>query len=180
MSEVAEVDLDELPNETVITSPALSQTVQVATYLVGLTVITLAAAVYITHLDLDAIFGWLNEVFGVGFAICYVALVSVALMSGINMVHSQSAQFWYEAGMQSANAVATLALTFTLLGISLGIGSLSSQELTPDTVQDVIKQLTRHFSTAFMTTVVGLPTSSALRAFIALRIAAQQSKEETP
>ena len=66
--------------------------------------------------------------------------------------------------MQSANGVTTLALTYTLLGISLGIGSLAGQTLTPDTVQAVIRDLTANFSLAFMTTVVGLPASALLRA----------------
>ena len=73
---------------------------------------------------------------------------------------------WLESGLHGANGVSTLALTYTLLGISLGIGTLSEQELTPDTVQTVISQLTDHFSLAFMTTVVGLPTSAALRALM--------------
>ena len=75
-------------------------------------------------------------------------------------------QPWLVAGIQAANGVATLALTYTLLGISLGIGSLAGQELTPDTIQGVIKVLTENFSLAFMTTVVGLPTSALLRSLL--------------
>tara|TARA_B100000683_G_scaffold220295_1_gene217084 strand:- start:1019 stop:1255 length:237 start_codon:yes stop_codon:yes gene_type:complete len=68
--------------------------------------------------------------------------------------------------MQTANGVTTLALTFTLLGISLGIGGLAEQNLTPETVQTVIRDLTANFSLAFMTTVVGLPMSAILRALL--------------
>ena len=57
----------------------------------------------------------------------------------------------------------SLALTCTLLGISLGIGSLSGHELNPTTIPQVIKGLTEHFAMAFMTTVIGLPVSAALR-----------------
>jgi hypothetical protein len=62
--------------------------------------------------------------------------------------------------------VTTLALTFTLLGISLGIGTLAGQELTPETIQPVIRKMTANFSLAFMTTVVGLPISALLRSLI--------------
>ena len=73
---------------------------------------------------------------------------------------------WVEIGLHAAGGIATLALTFTLLGISLGIGSLSDQTLSPETIQEVIKGLTEHFSMAFMSTVVGLPVSAALRAVL--------------
>ena len=53
-----------------------------------------------------------------------------------------------------------------MLGISLGIGTLAEEQLTPDTVQAVVKNLTKHFSLAFMTTVVGLPCSAILRSLI--------------
>jgi len=59
-----------------------------------------------------------------------------------------------------------LALTYTLLGISLGIGGLAEQTLTPDTVQEVIRSLTAKFSLAFLTTVIGLPTAALLRAIL--------------
>ena len=83
--------------------------------------------------------------------------------------------------MHAANGVATLGLTYTLLGISLGIAALSQQQLTPHTVQDVIAQLTRHFSMAFLTSVVGVPTAAALRAMIMVtetRIAARFAQVE--
>jgi hypothetical protein len=73
---------------------------------------------------------------------------------------------WFEAGVQAANGVTTLALTFTLLGISLGIGTLAGQELTPETIQPVIRKMTANFSLAFMTTVIGLPISALLRSMI--------------
>ena len=140
-------------------------------------ILLLAAAVYVTHLDIDSLFQWLKDVFGVGFTLIYVSLVGLSIYSGLALLRTSNPQFWYEAGMQSASAVATLALTFTLLGISLGIGTLAGQELSPDSVQPVIRELTRQFSTAFMTTVVGLPTSGLLRAFIALRAATLESQE---
>jgi flagellar motor component MotA len=46
---------------------------------------------------------------------------------------------------------------------------LSDTNLTPETVNDVIAKLTQHFATAFMTTVLGLPTAALLRAWVSLR-----------
>jgi hypothetical protein len=73
--------------------------------------------------------------------------------------------------LHAANGIATLALTYTLFGISLGIGDLAGQNLTPDTVQAVIRGLTERFSLAFMTTVIGLPTSALLRALLSITAA---------
>ncbi|MBT5675541.1 MAG: hypothetical protein HOJ07_07615, partial [Rhodospirillaceae bacterium] len=64
--------------------------------------------------------------------------------------------------------------------ISLGIAALSESQLTPDTVQDIIGQLTRHFSMAFLTSVVGVPAAAALRAMVMVtesRIVARSSEE---
>ncbi|PCJ38687.1 MAG: hypothetical protein COA99_11475, partial [Moraxellaceae bacterium] len=60
-------------------------------------------------------------------------------------------------------------------GISLGIGSLADKTIDPQSIQMIIQDLTKHFSTAFMTTVVGLPTANILRAAIALRHVRLQS-----
>ena len=65
--------------------------------------------------------------------------------------------------MQACNGIATLALTFTLLGISLGIGQLSNSSLTPDSIDKVIATLTDDFSMAFLTSVIGLPLSAVFR-----------------
>ena len=84
---------------------------------------------------------------------------------------------WFDAGLHAANGIATLALTYTLLGISLGIGTLADQELTPDTVQSVIRSLTAHFSLAFLTTVVGLPSAAAMRALIGITATLMRERE---
>ena len=92
-------------------------------------------------------------------------------------------EMWLESGMHAANGVSTLALTYTLLGISLGIGSMAEQELTPLTIQLVIQGLTEHFSLAFLTTVIGLPVSAVLRALLqitASRINVKLINQSTP
>ena len=68
--------------------------------------------------------------------------------------------------MQVSNLISTLALTYTLLGISLGIGELSSSKLDIDTINQTISKLTQQFSMAFMTSVIGLPLSGLLRSIL--------------
>ena len=50
-----------------------------------------------------------------------------------------------------------------------------STELTPETIQPVIRKMTSNFSLAFMTTVVGLPVSAVLRSLIVVTHARQRS-----
>ena len=68
-------------------------------------------------------------------------------------------KFWFETGLQLSNLISTIALTYTLLGISLGIGELSSSKLDVETINITISKLTEQFSMAFMTSVIGLPLS---------------------
>lgn len=137
-------------------------------YLLGGVALALAFAVAATARDVPDIAGWALGVFGPVFMLLLAGLVFIAILGLVRIADAPPAQrrSWFETGMQAASGVATLALTYTLLGISLGIGSLAGQELTPATVQDVIRELTANFSTAFMTTVIGLPVSAVLRALL--------------
>lgn len=138
-------------------------------YLLGALCIGLAAAVFATSQAPGAIAQWTLEVFGVSFVALFSALVFVSLFSWVRMGQMPARRdFWLEVGLHGANGVSTLALTFTLLGISLGIGTLAEQELTPETVQSIIQDLTKHFSLAFLTTVVGLPSAAVLRALLSI------------
>ena len=82
---------------------------------------------------------------------------------------------WLEAGLQAANGITTLALTYTLLGISLGIGMLAERSLSPETVQGIVQDLTAQFSMAFLTTVIGLPLSAVLRTLLLVSHARQSN-----
>jgi hypothetical protein len=135
----------------------------------GVGIIGLALTAYLTQLDLSAMFQWLKTVFTFGFLALYILLCSVSLYACCRLSAGLDDPLWFEMALQAANGVATLALTFTLLGISLGIGSLSHQSIRPDTVSAIIQDLTQHFSTAFMTTVLGLPSAAILRAMVTLR-----------
>jgi len=130
--------------------------------------ISASAAVLVFSKDPLDLASWALNVLGLTFVSLLSALVFLSVFSLIRLKHAQEIdrQYWLEMGVQAANGVTTLALTFTLLGISLGIGSLAGQELTPATVQAVIREVTANFSLAFMTTVVGLPISAFLRSVL--------------
>lgn len=147
-------------------------------YLLGGVAIALAVAALITSASAAEITRWAHEVLGWSFVALLGALVFVALFAWIRMIsnHAGDDDVWPEIGIQAANGVTTLALTYTLLGISLGIGSLAGQDLTPDTVQAVIRRMTANFSLAFMTTVIGLPVSAALRSLLIVTLARTRSR----
>lgn len=147
----------------------------------GVAVISMAAVVATTKYGVNDVTEWALQVFGGAFLILLSLLIFATFYCWVRLGDAQrkgSAQkqeFWFESGLHAANGVSTLALTFTLLGISLGIGTLANQELTPETVQTAIRSLTEHFSLAFMTTVIGLPMAAVLRALMSLSYHAGQT-----
>lgn len=136
---------------------------------IGLSIISLAAVSYVTELPLSDILIWLDRFFSSAFIGIYTLLVALGVYAIVQLKQPADADYWQEVGLQSGNAIASLALTFTLFGISLGIGSLSEQPLSPDNVQLIISGLTKQFSMAFMTTVIGLPTATIIRALISIK-----------
>lgn len=145
-------------------------------YGLGGGVVTLAIAMMMTSMSAETILEWLRNTLGVSFLCIVVALVIVSIVSWVNLLRrGPTEDVWLEAGLNAASGIATVALTFTLLGISLGIGSLANQALTPDTVQAVIRDLTAEFSLAFLTSVIGLPLSTLLRAMLLVTHAWSQS-----
>ena len=155
------------------------------TWFLGAIVLALAIAAMSTSAGIGEIMDWVHRSFGMTFLILFSGLVLFTLYCWLRLQRGGMAphgrKIWLEAGMHAANGVATLGLTYTLLGISLGIAALSQHQLTPDTVHSVIGQLTRHFSMAFLTSVVGVPAAAVLRAMIMVtetRIAARPAQEE--
>lgn len=136
---------------------------------VGITIILLAAVSYVTDLSLQGIFAWLERVFSMAFVVIFSSLLIVGLFAVHQLKNNTEADYWFEVAQQSGNGISTLALTFTLLGISLGIGTISEQPLTPENVQLTISALTKQFSMAFMTTVVGLPAATVVRALSGIK-----------
>ncbi len=145
--------------------------------LVGIIIIMLASVSFLTEMQLPDIMRWIDQHFGKTFSVLYFSLL---ICSGyaVTMVYRQNkTHYFFQIGIQAANAISTLALTFTLLGISLGIGTLAEQSLTPENVNELISVLTKQFSMAFMTTVIGLPSALVVRATLAILISKQQLTE---
>lgn len=134
----------------------------------GAITIVLAMIALLTNMQVSDIFAWITQYFGITFSVLFILLVVCSGVAIKQLSAGKSAVFWQEIGLQSANGISTLALTFTLLGISLGIGALSQQSLTPDNINNVISLLTTQFSMAFMTTVVGLPAATIVRAWVSI------------
>jgi hypothetical protein len=150
----------------------------------GTLVLGAAVASGVMGIGLRDIADWAFEVFSVtfmvilgimlaGFAYCLVRLVE-------RRNNGENGDVWLETASHLAAGVATVALTYTLLGISLGIGTLAGQEVNAETVQSLIGDLTSHFSLAFMTTVIGLPVSAALRAAVHITDTYLKSEHATP
>ena len=134
--------------------------------LVGVASIALAVSVAVTKTPVEDIVRTAGEVLGPAFIVLLFGLVLTALYCWARLRSGPGRTMWLEAGLQAASGITTLALTYTLLGISFGIGSLAHQKLGPDTVQGIIGDLTAQFSMAFLTTVVGLPLSAVLRTLL--------------
>ncbi len=137
--------------------------------LVGMVIISLALVSYFTELPLSGLFSWIEKFFSSVFIVIYSLLVALGIYAITQLTEHKYANYWQEVGQQAGNAIATLALTFTLLGISLGIGTLAEQPLSPENVQLMVAGLTKQFSMAFMTTVIGLPTATIIRALISIK-----------
>jgi hypothetical protein len=141
----------------------------------GAVIILFAIVSLVTNMQVGDIVAWMAKYFGITFSVLFASLLLVSVYAIIKVSQRQSATFWAQVAAQAANGISTLALTFTLLGISLGIGALADQSLTPENVDTIISVLTAQFSMAFMTTVVGLPASTAVRAWLAILMAKQIS-----
>ncbi len=98
----------------------------------GVVVLGLFAAAMATPLDAGDVIRWAREVFGVTFLLALSALAVTALHCWMRLEAGGAVDgARLETGLHAANGIATLALTYTLLGISLGIGSLANHDLGP-------------------------------------------------
>lgn len=153
------------------------EAMRVLSYALGGVVILLALAVHLSGADIGQLLDDGLRVLGGVFIAILATLALVALYCWLRVIRvgvpESERRRWFESGMHAAAGVATLALTYTLLGISLGIGELPGRELSPATVQSVIGDLTARFSMAFVSTIIGLPVSAVLRAMLAIGYAAR-------
>ena len=96
----------------------------------------------------------------------YYELDDLICIINVCSVETSNKKLWFESGLQLSNLISTIALTYTLLGISLGIGELSISKLDISSINQTIGKLTNKFSMAFFTSVIGLPLSSIFRAIL--------------
>jgi len=146
----------------------LNQSSQAISIFLGSIIISLFSYVLITNNSAFIVFDWLVSTLGYSFIAITTFLTITSLLCIINVINYEQFQkkFWFETGLQLSNLISTVALTYTLLGISLGIGELSSSKLDIDTINQTISNLTEQFSMAFITSVIGLPLSGLLRSIL--------------
>ena len=149
---------------------------QTLSYVLGGGVLLLAVTAAVSSMDPAELAAQAQRMFGGTFIFLMGSLIFAAVYCWVRILRDPRNPVWLEGGLQAANGVTTLALTYTLFGISLGIGTLAEQELTPETVQSVVTELTANFSLAFMTTVIGLPTSAVLRTLLTVTAARQRGR----
>lgn len=134
--------------------------------LLGVIVLALAGGRLLLDLPSAAAVERAVALVGGVFPVLFAGLSLLAATAAVRLARDPADRRWRQLGLQASSGIATLALTFTLLGISLGIGGLADRPLTPDSVQAVIGELTGRFALAFATTVVGLPAAAGLRALV--------------
>ena len=146
----------------------LNQSSQAISVFLGCILISLVFFVYLTENEPSEVFNIATSVLCSTFIllISLLTLFSIICITNVISLELNEKKFWFETGIQLSNLISTIALTYTLLGISLGIGELSSSKLDVDTINQTISKLTEQFSMAFMTSVIGLPLSGVLRSIL--------------
>ena len=145
-----------------------NQSSQAISLLLGTLIVILLIYVLTTNNDPSFIFNWLISVLGNTFIVflLFLSITSIICIINVCSVEESKKKLWFESGLQLSNLIATIALTYTLLGISLGIGELSASKLEVGTINQTISRLTNQFSMAFMTSVIGLPVSAILKSLL--------------
>ena len=148
----------------------INQSSQAISLLLGTLIVILLIYVLTTNNDPSFIFNWLISVLGNTFIVflLFLSITSIICIINVYSVEESKKKLWFESGLQLSNLIATIALTYTLLGISLGIGELSASKLDVGTINQTISRLTNQFSMAFMTSVIGLPLSGILRSILVI------------
>ena len=145
-----------------------NQSSQAISIFLGCILISLVFFVYLTENEPFEVFNMATSILGSTFILLISLLTFFSIICITNVINLKlyEKKLWFETGIQLSNLISTIALTYTLLGISLGIGELSSSKLDVDTINETISKLTEQFSMAFMTSVVGLPLSGVLRSIL--------------
>lgn len=164
-----------VPGSRLSLGPVLEDTACATAILLAGISAALALGVWATGERISALVAWTQRVVGPVFLVGVVLLTLLALTAVVRLWRSPGDQSWLVIGLQAASGIATLALTFTLLGIGLGISSLSDAPIGPDTASALIAELTGRFALAFSTTIAGLPLAALLRAVLLVRRTRQVS-----
>ena len=159
----------------------LNQSSQAVSFFLGSILISLVFIVYLTENKPSEIFNMANSILGSTFIILISLLTffSVICITNVITLKLYEKKFWFETGLQSSNLISTIALTYTLLGISLGIGELAISKLDIGSINETIGKLTNKFSMAFLTSVIGLPLSSLLRSILIIIFEYKNIKKES-
>ena len=159
----------------------LNQLSQVTSWFFGLLVIMFFTYMIATGNHPTKMLDWGFSTLGTSFIVIFSILVFASLFCifKLNTSENNIKKFWLETGMQFSNSISIIALTFTLLGISLGIGELSSAKLDLNTINQTIGKLTEQFSMAFMTSVIGLPVSAIFKSALIINFEHFLSHENT-
>lgn len=136
----------------------------------GLVLIGLALTLLLFGVAPKDLFAATRDTLGLLFIALALGLVLTVMIAAAKICDTQLDRqlksVWLHIGLHAANGIATVALTFTLFGISAGIGELAAGDLNIDTINTVIASLTHQFGMAFMTSVVGLPLSALMRVVV--------------
>ena len=150
----------------------LSHGVRALSVFAGTIVIAMAMILFIFGIAPTSLFASARDTLGLLFlglssALLLMTIMAVAKVRDPGLDH-RGKTVWYQIGLHAANGIATVALTFTLFGISTGINKLAAGNLDIDTVNRVVASLTSQFSMAFLTSVIGLPLSALMRLVVVI------------
>lgn len=141
---------------------------QSISWFIGSVAIMFFIYMMVTGQNPNILINWGVSTLGLLFIVIFITQLILTLfcLVQLNQTEIQNRRYWFEFGLQVSNSISTIALTFTLFGISIGIGELSTSNLDISTINKTIGKLTEQFSMAFMTSVVGLPTSAILKSIL--------------
>jgi hypothetical protein len=148
-------------------------------YCLGSLVIALAIAAFVSGAGFAGVVDWVVVTLGLPYSIFFLLLATLAFFAWARLLEAgeETRRFWLAFGLQAAAGISTLALTYKLVGIALGIGALAGRPLTPASIQEIIRDLTANFSLAFLTTAVSLPAAMAFRALLLLTVRLREGRE---
>jgi hypothetical protein len=144
--------------------------VRVLAIFAGLLVILLALILFIFGIAPLSLFTIARETLSMLFIGLSAGLLLITMMAIVKMrdpgLGRGRKAAWFQIGLHAANGIATVALTFTLFGISAGINQLAGGKLDINSINAVVTSLTSQFSMAFLTSVIGLPLSAFMRVVV--------------